>query len=180
MMGKFSVDREDVIKLVLVALVLGWLWGARAQAIDRHCFAIKATEREAFGFTDWITTGWDWPIHWLKGTPADPIPCKPGVQGVTSRGFSGADMPKEGTMVGDVMRGNDGQIAPGGLTGSLPGSDPSASATGHRNLDRYLVEHSGNPSSTQGTPSPADNAGADQGLTPEARALLERRLKEEQ
>lgn len=173
-MGKFSVDREDVVKLVLAALLLGWLWGARAQAIDRHCFAIKATEREAFGFVDWITTGWDWPIHWLKGTPADPIPCKPGVQGVTSR----ADIPKEGTIVGDVMRGNDGQIAPGGLTGSLPGSDPSVSATGHRNVDRYLVEHSGSPSSTQG--ASAGNARPDQGLTPEARALLEKRLKEEQ
>ncbi|WP_126516814.1 hypothetical protein [Sphingobium amiense] len=164
----------------MIALLGCWIWGARAQAIDRHCFALKANEQEPFGLVSWITTGWDWPIHWLKGTPADPIPCKPGVQGVTSRGFSGVDMPKEGTMVGDVLRGKEGQIAPSGLTGSLPGSDPSVPTTGHRNVDRYLVEHSGSPSSTQGTPPPAGNAGADQGLTPEARALLEKRLKEEQ
>ena len=81
-------------------------------------------------------------------------------------------------MVGDVLRGKDGQIAPGGLTGSLPGSDPSVSAAGHRNVNRYLVEHSSSPSSTQG--ASAANAGSDQGLTPEARALLEKRLEEEQ
>lgn len=179
-MGKSSNSVTNLLGLALVILLGCWLWGAKEQADSRRCIAIKASEREAFGFVDWITTGWDWPIHWMKGTQAPDIPCKPGVEGVTSRGLSGVDMSKEGTMVGDVLRGKDGQIAPGGLTGSLPGSDPAVSATGHRNLDRYLVEHSGNPSSTQGTPSPAGNAGTDQGLTPEARALLEKRLKEEQ
>ncbi|BAV65336.1 tRNA-dihydrouridine synthase [Sphingobium cloacae] len=172
-MGKSSDVVSKLAGVFFVLLVLGWFLGAENQAVQRHCYPAKASEREAFGWIDYIATGWDWPIHWLRGTSATPIPCKPGVIGL---GQGVAPIPGKG-MVGEILRENDGRINSGELTGSLPGSDPSI---GHRNLDRYMVEHSGNPSSTQGTPSPAGNAGADQGLTPEARALLAKRLKEEQ
>lgn len=176
MMGKSSDIVSKLAGVFFVLLVLGWFLGAKNQADERHCYPAKASEREAFGWIDFIATGWDWPIHWLRGTRATPIPCKTGAIGP---GQGAARIPGNG-MVGEILREKDGRVNPSGLTGSSPGSDPSASAIGHRNLDRYLVEHSGSLSSTQGASSPAGNSAADQGLTPEARALLEKRLKEEQ
>ena len=176
MMSKTSDVGGKLAGVLFLLLVLGWFFGAEKQAIERHCYPAKASEREAFGWIDFIATGWNWPIHWLRGTRATPIPCKPGVIGL---GQGSARIPGNG-MVGEILREKDGRINPGGLTRSLPGGDPSASAIGHRNLDRYLVEHSGNLSSMQGASSPAGNSAADQGLTTEARALLKKRLKEEQ
>ncbi len=173
MMSRASDVVGKLAGVVLVLLALGWFLGAEDQAVRRHCYPAKASDREAFGWIDYIATGWDWPIHWLRGTRPTPIPCKPGAIGL---GQATPPIPGN-SMVGEILREKDGRINPGELSGSLPGGD---SSIGHRNLDRYLVEHSGNPSSTQGTPSPGGKAGSDQGLTPEARALLEKRLKEEQ
>lgn len=174
-MRRLSFSYHEILNLVLPLLFAFWLHGAIKQAEHRRCFVVEESEREAFGPKDWIMTGWDWPIHWVKGTPADPIPCKPRGSGFYSGSPGDADIPKDNTPAGAVLRvlhGKDLQIAPGGLTRSIHGSDPSISAAGHRNLDRYLGEHSGNQANAQ-------PAGADQGLSPEARERLLQRLKKD-
>lgn len=174
-MRRFSDVFGSILGIFMAVLFVGWSFGAREQALDRRCIALEASEREYFGPVDLIVMGWDWPIHWLKGTKADPIPCKLRVSGFHTGGLSGADIPTKDTTASTVLgilQGKNVQIAPGGLTGSLHGSDPSTSATGHRNVARYLVEHSGNQANAQ-------SAGADQGLSPDARERLPQRLKKD-
>lgn len=174
-MRRLSFSYDEILNLVLPLLFAFWLHGAIKQAEHRRCFVVEESEREAFGPKDWIMTGWDWPIHWVKGKPADPIPCKRGGSGFHSGGLGGTDIPQDNTPAGAVLRvlhGKDLQIAPGGLTGSFHGSDPSTSATGDSNVARYLVEHSGNQAN-------ARSAGADQGLSPDARERLPQRLKKD-
>ena len=110
--------------LLLALLGVVWFLGAERQAVERHCYPINASKRESFGPIDYIVTGWDWPIHWMNGTRAQAIPCKPGVAGL---GESAIRVPR-GSMVGNVLEGKDGEVAPGELSGSLPVGDPSSSA----------------------------------------------------
>ena len=174
-MRRFSDIFVNLFGIVMAVLFFGWSYGAREQALDRHCIALEASGRKSFGHGDLILTGWDWPIHWLKGTKADPIPCKPRVSDFHAGGPSGANIPTKDTTASTVLgilQGKDVQTAPGGLTGSLHGSDPSTSATFHSGVYRYLAERSGNQANAQ-------SAGADQGLSPEARGRLLQRLKQD-
>ena len=140
MTGLSRIARR-LFPLLLALLGVAWFLGAERQAVERHCYAVDASKRESFGPIDYIVTGWDWPIHWMKGTLAQAIPCKPGVAGL---GESATRVPK-GSMVGNVLEGKDGEVAPGAFSGSLPVSDSSSSALG-----------------------------------PEARGLLEKRLRDQQ
>jgi hypothetical protein len=180
MMGKVSSVAGYLIGIALIGLAALWLWGASAQANERRCIAIKASEREAFGVIDWITTGWDWPLHRLNGTRAEPIPCKPGVTGFSGGKITGLKVPDDGSMVSEALRGRP--VGPG--LGEIMKDSEGAldnltnAPTGHRYLDRYLAEQSGNRAATpSATPTTAVGDG-DPGLSPEARDLLNRRLQE--
>ncbi|PZO90974.1 MULTISPECIES: hypothetical protein [Alphaproteobacteria] len=178
MMGKVSSVAGNLLKVGLMVLLVVWVWGARRQAGDRHCYPVKATQEEAFGFFDWIATGWDWPLHWINGTRAEPIPCKPGVIGIM-QGKVTVDISD------DVWRGSEAfrsEAFPGvgGVVknGHNPLDAITSSPVGHRYLDRYLAEHSGNRAATPGATPTTATGDEDQGLSPEARDLLDRRLQE--
>lgn len=175
MMGKVSSVAGNLLKVGLMVLFAVWFWGMREQAGDRHCYPVKATEEGAFGVFDWIATGWDWPLHWTNGTRAEPIPCRPGVIGIV-QGKVTLNIPDDGSMVSEALRGRWVDTGRRNSTEAL--HNMSDVPIGHRYLDRYLAEHSGNRAGTPGaTPTTADG-NEDQGLSPETRDLLDRRLQE--
>lgn len=179
MMGKVSSVAGNLLKVGLMVLLVVWVWGARRQAGNRHCYPVKATEEEAFDVLDLIATGWDWPLHWINGTRAEPIPCKPGVIGIM-QGKVTVDIPDDGSTVSETLRGRTVRPGVGGVLkdGRNPLDAITSSPVGHRYLDRYLAEHSGNQAGTPSAAPTTASGGEDQGLSPEARDLLDRRLQE--